>query len=204
LKIKVVKNATNLKKLKKVHLFRGKCAKIYVLKRYLITKRDKIMLNIVLLEPEIPHNTGAIARTCAATGARLHLIKPLGFDISDKAVKRCGLDYWHLVDISVYENLDEYLEKNGDENLWLATTKAPHAYCEADFSTDCVSIMLGKETAGLPEDLRMKYYHRCIRIPMVSAARSLNLSNSAAILAYEALRQQGFPGLMDIGSMAES
>ena len=162
------------------------------------------MLNIVLLEPEIPHNTGAIARTCAATGARLHLIKPLGFDISDKAVKRCGLDYWHLVDISVYENLDEYLEKNGDDNLCLAKTKAPHEYYEADFSTECVSIMLGKETAGLPEELRMKYYDRCIRIPMVSAARSLNLSNSAAILAYEALRQQGFPGLMDIGSMAES
>lgn len=126
------------------------------------------MLNIVLLEPEIPHNTGAIARTCAATGARLHLIKPLGFDISDKAVKRCGLDYWHLVDISVYENLDEYLEKNGDENLWLATTKAPHAYCEADLSTETVSIMLGKETAGLPEELRLRYYDRCIRIPMIS------------------------------------
>ena len=158
------------------------------------------MLNIVLLEPEIPHNTGAIARTCAATGARLHLIKPLGFDISDKAVKRCGLDYWHLVDISVYENL----EKNGDENLWLATTKAPHAYFEADLSTETVSIMLGKETAGIPEELRMRYYDRCIRIPMISEARSLNLSNSAAILAYEALRQQGFPGLKNIGSMAES
>lgn len=98
------------------------------------------MLNIVLLEPEIPHNTGAIARTCAATGARLHLIKPLGFDISDKAVKRCGLDYWHLVDISVYENLDEYLEKNGDDNLWLATTKAPHAYTRPIFRPECVSI----------------------------------------------------------------
>lgn len=161
------------------------------------------MLNIVLLEPEIPHNTGAIARTCAATGAHLHLIKPLGFDISDKAVKRCGLDYWHLVDISVYENLDEYLEKNGDEDLWLATTKAPRAYCEADFTGESVSIMLGKETAGLPEELRERYYDRCIRIPMVSQARSLNLSNSAAILAYEALRQQGFPGLMNTGFMAK-
>lgn len=162
------------------------------------------MLNIVLLEPEIPHNTGAIARTCAATGARLHLIKPLGFDISDKAVKRCGLDYWHLVDISVYENIDEYFDINGDGNLWLATTKAPRDYSQADFSTETVSIMLGKETAGLPEALRMKYYDRCIRIPMVSEARSLNLSNSAAILAYEALRQQGFPCLKGIGSMAES
>ena len=161
------------------------------------------MLNIVLLEPEIPHNTGAIARTCAATGAHLHLIKPLGFDISDKAVKRCGLDYWYLVVISVYENLDEYLAENGDENLWLATTKAPQAYFEADLSTENVSIMLGKETAGLPEELRNRYYDRCIRIPMVSQARSLNLSNSAAILAYEALRQQGFPGLMNTGSMAK-
>lgn len=160
------------------------------------------MVNIVLVEPEIPHNTGAIARTCAATGARLHLIKPLGFDISDKAVKRCGLDYWWLVDISVYENLDEYFEKNGDENLWLATTKAPRAYSEADMRGD-VSLMFGKETAGLPEWLRMKYHDRCVRIPMVSDARSLNLSNSAAILAYEALRQQGFPGLLGTGSMSD-
>ena len=160
------------------------------------------MVNIVLVEPEIPHNTGAIARTCAATGARLHLIKPLGFDISDKAVKRCGLDYWWLVDISVYENLDEYFEKNGDENLWLATTKAPRAYSEVDMSGD-VSLMFGKETVGLPEWLRMKYRDRCVRIPMVSDARSLNLSNSAAILAYEALRQQGFPGLLGTGSMSD-
>ena len=159
------------------------------------------MLNIVLVEPEIPHNTGAIARTCAATGARLHLIKPLGFDISDKMVKRCGLDYWWLVDISIYENLNEFFEKNGDENIWLATTKAPRAYSEADFSTENVTIMFGKETAGLPEWLREKYRDRCIRIPMVSDARSLNLSNSAAILAYEALRQQGFPGLQGFGEM---
>ncbi len=159
------------------------------------------MLNIVLFEPEIPHNTGAIARTCAATGARLHLIEPLGFDISDKMVKRCGLDYWHLVDISVYKNIDEYFAVNGDTELWLATTKAPRAYSEADFSTENVSIMLGKETAGLPLWLREKYRDRCIRIPMVSEARSLNLSNSAAILAYEALRQQGFPGLLGFGEM---
>lgn len=159
------------------------------------------MLNIVLLEPEIPHNTGAIARTCAATGARLHLIEPLGFDISDKMVKRCGLDYWHLVDISVYKNIDEYFAANGDTDLWLATTKAPRSYSEADFSLESVSIMLGKETAGLPLWLREKYRDRCIRIPMVSEARSLNLSNSAAILAYEALRQQGFPGLLGVGEM---
>ena len=141
------------------------------------------MVNIVLVEPEIPHNTGAIARTCAATGARLHLIKPLGFDISDKAVKRCGLDYWWLVDISVYENLDEYFEKNGDENLWLATTKAPRAYSEVDMSGD-VSLMFGKETAGLPEWLRMKYRDRCGALlsglafnSSISATKSIISSN---------------------------
>ena len=159
------------------------------------------MLDIVLVEPEIPHNTGAIARTCACTGARLHLIKPLGFEISDKWVKRCGLDYWHLVDISVYENLEEYFARRGDADLWLATTKAPRAYAEADFSGD-VTLMFGKETAGLPLWLREKYRDRCIRIPMIDEARSLNLSNSVAILAYEALRQQGFPGLMDTGEMS--
>ena len=160
------------------------------------------MLNIVLVEPEIPHNTGAIARTCAVTGARLHLIKPLGFDISDKAVKRSGLDYWWLVDMNVYENLDDYFAKNGDENIWLATTKAPQSYAEADFTTENVTLFFGKETAGLPEWLREKYRDRCIRIPMKIEARSLNLSNSAAILAYEALRQQGFPGLSGEGSMS--
>ncbi len=158
------------------------------------------MLDIVLVEPEIPHNTGAIARTCAATGARLRLIKPLGFDISDKAVKRCGLDYWYLVDISVYENLEEYFAKNGDEGLWLATTKAPRAYCEADFRGGA-TLMFGKETAGLPEWLREKYRDRCLRIPMIGPVRSLNLANSAAILCYEALRQQGFPGLKGFGEM---
>ena len=159
------------------------------------------MLDIVLVEPEIPHNTGAIARTCACTGARLHLIKPLGFEISDKWVKRCGLDYWHLVDIRVYENLEDYFSRNGDENLWLATTKAPKAYDQGDFRPDAV-LMFGKETAGLPLWLRERYRDRCLRIPMVSGARSLNLSNSVAILAYEALRQQGFPGLLETGEMS--
>ena len=158
------------------------------------------MVDIVLVEPEIPHNTGAIARTCAATGARLHLVKPLGFDISDKAVKRCGLDYWYLVKIFVYENLDEYFVKNGDSNIFLATTKAPRDYSSADMTGD-VTLMFGKETAGLPEWLREKYRDRCIRIPMISEARSLNLSNSVAILAYEAFRQQGFPGMLGHGSM---
>lgn len=158
------------------------------------------MIDIVLVEPEIPHNTGAIARTCACSGARLNLVKPLGFDISDKYVKRCGLDYWPLVDLSVYEDLDDFFARHGDANLFLATTKAPRSYSEADLRGD-VTLMFGKETAGLPLWLREKYRERCIRIPMISEARSLNLSNSAAILTYEALRQQGFPGLMGTGEM---
>ena len=152
------------------------------------------MLNIVLVEPEIPHNTGAIARTCAATGTKLHLVRPLGFDISDKMVKRCGLDYWYLVDITVYDNLDDYFRQNGDENIWLATTKGSLPYTDADM-TGNVSLLFGKETAGLPAWLREKYPDRCIRIPMISEARSLNLSNSVAVIAYEALRQQNFPNL---------
>lgn len=160
------------------------------------------MIDIILLEPEIPQNTGNIARTCAATGARLHLIKPLGFDISDRAVKRAGLDYWHLMELHVYESIDEFFAKNGDDNLWLLTTKAPRSYAEADFSGD-VKLMFGKETAGLPEWLREKYRDRCIRIPMREEARSLNLGNSAAIVCYEALKQQNFPGLLGSGSMAD-
>ena len=160
------------------------------------------MIDIILLEPEIPQNTGNIARTCAATGARLHLIKPLGFDISDRAVKRAGLDYWHLMELHVYENIDEFFAKNGDDNLWLLTTKAPRSYAEADFSCD-VKLMFGKETAGLPEWLREKYRDRCIRIPMREEARSLNLGNSAAIVCYEALKHQNFPGLLGSGSMAD-
>lgn len=158
------------------------------------------MVNIVLHEPEIPMNTGNIARTCAATGSRLHLIKPLGFDISGKAVKRAGLDYWHLVDIRVYESIDDYLEKWGDEKLILATTKAPRPYHDTDYPDGC-HIMFGKETKGLPEDLRLRYCDNCVRIPMVTEARSLNLANSVAILCYEALKTQKFPGLMEEGQM---
>ena len=159
------------------------------------------MIDIILHEPEIPMNTGNIARTCACTGARLHLIRPLGFDISDKAVKRAGLDYWQYVDVSVYDNLDDFFARCGDDNLWLATTKAPQSYCEAEFTDECW-LFFGKETAGLPEDFRLAHYDRCIRLPMRSAARSLNLSNSVAILTYEALRQTGFPGLSGTGEMA--
>lgn len=145
-------------------------------------------------------NTGNIARTCAATGARLHLIKPLGFDISDSAVKRAGLDYWPLVDLHVHENIEEYFAEYGDKNIYLATTKAPRGYDGVDMSGD-VALLFGKETAGLPAALREKYASRCIRIPIREEARCLNLSNSVAILCYEALRQQGFPGLLDYGEM---
>jgi len=158
------------------------------------------LLNIVLVEPEIPMNTGNIARTCAATRSRLHLVKPLGFDISDKAVKRAGLDYWHMADVTVYESLDDLFARNPHPDLWLATTKAPRSYAQADFSEGCW-LFFGKETAGLPRTLRDDYAHRCIRIPMREDARSLNLSNAVAIVAYEALRQLDFPGLSGEGEM---
>ena len=158
------------------------------------------MLNIVLVEPEIPANTGNIARTCAATGASLHLIKPLGFDISDKAVKRAGLDYWHLVDIHVYENLEDFFEKTQATDIWLLTSKAEHVYAEAGFQKNCW-LLFGKETKGLPENLLQKYPDRCLRIPMRAEARSLNLGNSVALVTYEALRQMDFPHLQTQGKM---
>ena len=162
------------------------------------------MLNIVLVEPEIPQNCGNIARTCAATGSRLHLIRPLGFDISDRAVKRAGLDYWHLVEVRDYDGLADLFRRHPEalSDLWLATTKAPRDYTQARFSADCW-LFFGKETAGLPEAFRMAHCDRCIRLPMRTDARSLNLSNSVAILTYEALRQNGFPGLSGTGEMAE-
>lgn len=159
------------------------------------------MLNIVLVEPEIPQNTGNIARTCAATHSRLHLIEPLGFSISERAVKRAGLDYWSMVDITTYPSLDTFFQAHPDPDLWLATTKAPRDYTQARFRPDCW-LFFGKETAGLPRDLRERYYDRCIRIPMRPDARSLNLANSVAVLTYEALRQQGFPDLSGVGEMA--
>ena len=161
------------------------------------------MLNIVLVEPEIPQNTGNIARTCAATRSRLHLVKPLGFDISERAVRRAGLDYWHMVDLTVYDSLDHFFSVNPRPDLWLATTKAPRDYTQTELREGCW-LMFGKETAGLPEDLRMRWYDRCVRIPMRPDARSLNLANSVAVLTYEALRQQGFPGLDGAGEMAEN
>lgn len=161
------------------------------------------MLNVVLVEPEIPMNTGNIARTCAATGSVLHLIKPLGFDISDRAVKRAGLDYWHLVDVRVYENLDDFFEKNGDVPLWCLSTKSPQDYSVASFR-DGDYLFFGKETRGLPEDFLEAHRDRCLRIPMIAEARSLNLANSVAIIVYEALRQQAFPHLKGYGRMANA
>lgn len=155
------------------------------------------MLNIVLVEPEIPMNTGNIARTCAATGSVLHIVHPIGFDISDKAVKRAGLDYWHLVDIRQYKNLDDFFTRAKPEEIWLLTTKGGRCYTDAAFKDNCW-LLFGKETAGLPVQLREKYPDRCIRIPMVQQARSLNLANSVALVAYEALRQMEFVGLQKI------
>ncbi len=160
------------------------------------------MFNIVLVEPEIPQNTGNIARTCAATGARLHLVKPMGFEINDKHLKRAGLDYWYLLDITYYENLDDFFEKNKDGRFFYSTTKAPKSYTEAEFS-DNDYILFGKETKGLPEELLYKDRERCIRIPMIDEARSLNLSNSVAIVLYEALRQTGFKSLKEAGSLTK-
>ncbi len=162
------------------------------------------MLNVVLVEPEIPQNCGNIARTCAATGARLHLVKPLGFDISESAVRRAGLDYWHLVEVTVYENLADLFARHPEaaEDCWLATTKAPQDYTKATFRDDCW-LFFGKETAGLPEDFRMAHDTRCIRLPIRAEARSLNLSNSVAVIVFEALRQLDFPHLARTGEMAE-
>mgnify|MGYP002517247966 CR=1 FL=1 len=158
------------------------------------------MLNIVLVEPEIPQNCGNIARTCAATGCRLHLIRPLGFDISEKAVRRAGLDYWHMVEVRDYDNLADFFAKNEVKHMWCLSTKAPRSYTEAAFQDEDY-LFFGKETKGLPEDFLAAHYDECIRIPMRSEARSLNLSNAVAITVFEALRQLEFPGLMDHGKM---
>ena len=160
------------------------------------------MLNIVLVEPEIPQNCGNIARTCAATGCHLHLIRPLGFDISEKAVRRAGLDYWNLVEVRDYENLADFFAKNDVQRMWCLSTKAPRSYTEAEFC-DGDYLFFGKETKGLPEDFLEAYRSSCIKIPMREEARSLNLSNAVAITIFEALRQLSFPGLLDHGKMKD-
>lgn len=153
----------------------------------------KMAVEIVLYQPEIPPNTGNIARTCALTGTKLHLIRPLGFSIDSKAVKRAGLDYWHLLDLEIHDSLDEFLEKYGDKRIFLSTTKANDYYDKIDFSEDCF-IIFGRETGGLPDELHNRYSGSRFIIPMLKHddVRSLNLSNSVAIVLYEALRQQGF------------
>lgn len=161
------------------------------------------MMHIVLVNPEIPQNTGNIARTCAATGARLHLIEPLGFELSDKYLKRAGLDYWHLMQYEIHPSWEAFCVRYPEAVCHYATTKAPRSYCEAVYGGDDF-LVFGRETRGLPEDLLAANYSRCIRIPMRSDARSLNLSNSVAVVLYEALRQQGFPGLKDAGSLTEA
>ena len=158
------------------------------------------MMHIVLVNPEIPQNTGNIARTCAATGAMLHLIKPLGFELSDKYLKRAGLDYWHMMTLEVHESWEDFLAEYPDACLHYATTKAPRDYCGAAYA-DGDFLVFGRETKGLDEELLARNYEKCIRIPMRSDARSLNLSNSVAIVTYEALRQHGFEHLLDHGAL---
>ena len=148
-------------------------------------------MNIVLLEPEIPANTGNIGRTCVATGTKLHLIKPLGFSLDEKQLKRAGMDYWSKLDVSVYVNFEDFLAKNPEAHVYMATTKAKKPYVEAEFEPDCY-IMFGKESAGIPEEILVEHKEDCIRIPMLDEIRSLNLSNSVAIVLYEALRQNNF------------
>ena len=156
-------------------------------------------INIVMVEPEIPQNTGNIARTCAATGAKLHLVKPMGFNIDDKKLKRAGLDYWHLLDISYYENLEDFFSKNSGDFFYFST-KAAKTYVEVAYPKKCY-LVFGKETAGLPEELLSKNKEKTVRIPMIDNARSLNLSNSVAIGVYEVLRQQNFPSLACQGKL---
>ncbi len=158
-------------------------------------------LNIVMVEPEIPQNTGNVARTCAATGARLHLVGPMGFKIDDKKLKRAGLDYWHLLDINFYDSLDDFFEKNTGK-FYFFSTKSKIKYTDVKYDDDCY-LFFGKETAGLPEELLFNNPETTVRIPMLEMARSLNLSNSVAIAAYEVLRQWDYPELSFKGSLRE-
>ncbi len=157
-------------------------------------------MNIVLLEPEIPANTGNIGRTCVATGTSLHLIRPLGFDISDKAVRRAGMDYWKYLDLHVYDSWEDFNAQNGNPKVYMATTKGQHLYTETRYEEDAF-IMFGKESAGIPEEILMTSPDTCVRIPMIGEIRSLNLANSVAVLLYEALRQNGFHNMNTCGEL---
>ena len=160
------------------------------------------LINLVLVEPEIPQNTGNIARTCAATGCKLHIVKPMGFTVDDKKLKRAGLDYWHLLGIQYYENLNDFFEKNKGGRFFYSTTKGINTYSDVTYK-DGDFILFGKETKGLPEELLVDNKENCIRIPMIDEARSLNLSNAVAIVAYEALRQTGFSQLKQEGQLTK-
>ena len=159
-------------------------------------------INIVLHQPEIPQNTGNIARTCAATGAALHLIRPLGFEISDTKLKRAGLDYWDKLDITYYDSLEDFMQKHGSSPIFYFSTKAPRAYTEVPYPTP-VFLMFGKESAGLPEDLLFHHKGEALRIPMRDKLRSLNLSNSVAIAVYEVLRQSNFENMREAGELTK-
>ena len=165
-----------------------------------LTQKADDMFNIVLVEPEIPQNTGNIARTCAATGCTLHLVKPLGFEISDRYLKRAGLDYWHLVDVKIYENFEELCQKHPGARFRFYTTKARRRHTDADYREGDF-LVFGRETRGLDEELLLAHPDECVRIPMIGEARSLNLSNAAAVAVYEALRQTGFDGLESAGNL---
>lgn len=158
------------------------------------------MMNIVLHEPEMPANTGNIGRTCVAAGARLHLIEPLGFSINDKMVKRAGLDYWDKLDVTVYDDFNDFCERNPGAKIYMATTKAHKTYTEVSYEPDCY-IMFGKESAGIPEEILVDHEDTCVRIPMIGDIRSLNLSNSVAIVLYEALRQNNFDHMNQEGHL---
>lgn len=158
------------------------------------------MINIVLLEPEIPANTGNIGRTCVATGTRLHLIEPLGFSLSEKALKRAGMDYWSDLDVTTYVDYEDFLARNPGAQIFYATTKGRHIYSDAAYPDGCY-IMFGKESAGIPEEILREHPDTCVRIPMIGETRSLNLSNSVAVVLYEALRQQGFAHMKTEGEL---
>lgn len=157
-------------------------------------------MNVVLFEPEIPANTGNIGRTCVAAGTRLHLIEPLGFKLNEKEIKRAGLDYWKDLDVTIYDNYDDFLTRNPNAKIYMATTKAVHVYTEVDYEPDCF-IMFGKESAGIPEDILLHNKDNAVRIPMIGEIRSLNLANSVAVVLYEALRQNDFLGMKRIGQL---
>lgn len=159
-------------------------------------------MNVVLFEPEMPANTGNIGRTCAATNTRLHLIEPLGFKLNEKAIKRAGLDYWDKLDITIYSDFPDFLNRNPDARIYMATTKAPNVYTDILYEPDCF-LMFGKESAGIPEDILIKHQETCVRIPMWGEIRSLNLSNSVSIVLYEALRQNGFEQMTMEGHLRE-